>query len=264
MMMFSLGAITYDSDAQAFFSAAGITDDTQKNAVNQLVLDLKAYSLWSKIHVMYPFVGGSASSHSYNLKNPANFQITWSGGITHSATGVTGNGTNGYGDTGFNVASNITLNNSSILVYCRNHNTDTDTDIGCGDGTTSSRFYAVLWSTNDRAVSCQYNTTNNAGAVITNIGSATNASGFWVMNRRSSSVHRVLRNNSVVGSSTGSGGSLPSYNVRLFTFNNGGSNLGYQTREQAFTSISTGLTDTEETNFNTAVQAFQTALSRNV
>jgi len=31
------GGVAYDSDAQAFFTASGITDLTQKSAVNQLV-----------------------------------------------------------------------------------------------------------------------------------------------------------------------------------------------------------------------------------
>jgi hypothetical protein len=31
----------YDPDAVAYFTAAGITDTTEKNAVNQLVLDFK-------------------------------------------------------------------------------------------------------------------------------------------------------------------------------------------------------------------------------
>ena len=56
------GVVSYDSDAQAFFTASGITDLTQKNAVNQLVLDLKSNSLWTKIKALYPIVGGNANT----------------------------------------------------------------------------------------------------------------------------------------------------------------------------------------------------------
>ena len=35
-------AIVYDADAVAFFTAASITDTTQKNAVNTLVISLKS------------------------------------------------------------------------------------------------------------------------------------------------------------------------------------------------------------------------------
>lgn len=91
----------YDADALAFFTAASITDTTQKTAINTLVLGLKSASIWSKIPCIYPFVGGNATSHSFNLKNPATFQLTFFGGWTHSATGALPNGTNAYAKTGF-------------------------------------------------------------------------------------------------------------------------------------------------------------------
>jgi hypothetical protein len=39
--------VAYDPDAQAFFTASGLTGATNLNAVNQLVLDLKAASIWT-------------------------------------------------------------------------------------------------------------------------------------------------------------------------------------------------------------------------
>ncbi len=35
-----------DSDAQAFITAASITDATQQSAINTLVTDLKGYEIW--------------------------------------------------------------------------------------------------------------------------------------------------------------------------------------------------------------------------
>ena len=40
------------------------------NAVNNLVLDLKKYGLWTKMKAIYPIVGGNAWSHKFNLKDP--------------------------------------------------------------------------------------------------------------------------------------------------------------------------------------------------
>ena len=48
------------------------------------------------------------------------------------------------------------------------------------------------------------------------------------------------------------------------TFNSLGTPSGYTTKQCAFASIGSGLTDTEAANFYTAVQAFQTTLGRNV
>ncbi len=59
--------ISSDPDANAFISAAGLTDVTQKQAIDQLVIGLKLYSLWTKIYAGYPLVGGSASAHKFNL-----------------------------------------------------------------------------------------------------------------------------------------------------------------------------------------------------
>ena len=118
----SMPKVSTDTDAQTFITAASITDATQKNAINQLVLDLKSNSLWTKIKALYPFVGGNSVSHSYNLINPSNYQITWYGGVTHSSTGVTGNGTNGYGLTGYMVAtsvSGLTPQNNHVAIYSR-------------------------------------------------------------------------------------------------------------------------------------------------
>ena len=89
-----------DPDVRSFITATGITSQTIIDAISELVFNLKSNNLWGKIYAIYPFVGGSASSHSYNLKNTAQFQITWGGGVTHNANGITGNGTTGFGLTG--------------------------------------------------------------------------------------------------------------------------------------------------------------------
>ncbi len=48
----------FDTDAQAFFdrvtTAGGSLSNTEKTAVNQLVLDMKSYSIWSKMKAIYP------------------------------------------------------------------------------------------------------------------------------------------------------------------------------------------------------------------
>ena len=83
----------FDPDAQAFITAAAITDSTQQNAINTLVIALKGYSIWTKMKAIYPIVGGVASSHKYNLKDPrdldAAFRLTFTVGWTHSANGMT-------------------------------------------------------------------------------------------------------------------------------------------------------------------------------
>jgi hypothetical protein len=93
----------FDADAQAFLTAAAITDDTQKSAVNTLVRDLKRFGLWTKIKAFYPFVGGTAASHKLNLIDPRDtdtaYRLTFSGGWTHTSMGAQCNGTNATSNT---------------------------------------------------------------------------------------------------------------------------------------------------------------------
>ena len=62
--------VPYDADAQAFLTAASITDPTISGAINTLVVQMKADNIWTKMKAIYPLVGGTATTHKWNLKNP--------------------------------------------------------------------------------------------------------------------------------------------------------------------------------------------------
>ena len=100
---------TYDADAEAYFIAAEIPNATEQIAVNQLVLDLKGTGstpsgtdLWTDAAAFYPISPTSLSAATYNLRDTTSFNMTWENSPTHGYTGVTFNGSNQYGDTGFN------------------------------------------------------------------------------------------------------------------------------------------------------------------
>ncbi len=129
---------TYDADAQAFFTAAGISDATQKGAVDYLVKARKAANIWTNGVAVFPFVGGSASTHLVNLKTPGTYNITWSGSVTHNANGITGDASTGYGtiSTMGTMLGNHGVTNCSVIVYCRTVTpTDAGRFIGATDGT---------------------------------------------------------------------------------------------------------------------------------
>lgn len=130
----------YDPDAQAFITAAGLTDTGQKDAINNLVLDLKSASLWSKLLAFYPFVGGTASSHKYNLLNPADtnaaYRLTFNGTVTHSSTGIRST-TGGYADTHWAPSSTLSIwERGSFGYYLQNDFTIAtyDAPMGAVDG----------------------------------------------------------------------------------------------------------------------------------
>lgn len=256
-------ASAYDPDAQLFFNAqttAGVTlTTTEKNAVNTLVLDLKAASIWTKMKAIYPIVGGTATAHKFNLKNPldtnAAFRLVFSGGWTHSANGALPNGTNAYADTFLTPSTALTLNSTHISYYSRtNINTDIYT-IGSYDNTNSLSMYANYLGNN---YSDQYNGVN--GRLIAAVA---RGDGLFIGNRTSSSVHNSWRNTTKLGTSTVSTalGSLSTFKVLLAaiqpTFINGA-------KQCAFASIGDGLTDANALAFYNAVNAYQVSLSRNV
>ena len=116
---------SFDADALAFFSrvttAGGSLSTTEKSAVNQLVLDLKSYSIWTKMKAIYPMVGASAAACAQNLKS-SSFTGTFNGGWTYASSGVTPNGTSGYMDTGLNSFTDFTQTSISYGIYYRTNN----------------------------------------------------------------------------------------------------------------------------------------------
>lgn len=136
-----------DISATSFINVSGLTDVTQKSAVNTLVKDLKRFGLWDKIKAFYPFVGGSAESHKWNLKDPRNtndaYRLTFSGGWTHSSTGVKCNGSNTSADTFLSLRTvfGTTSSQHTFGIYI-NENPSTRlsyrSDISANDGSATS------------------------------------------------------------------------------------------------------------------------------
>jgi len=257
-----------DPDAQAFITAAAITNPTQQSAINQLVLDLKGYNVWTKMKAVYPFVGGTATTHKFNLKNPldtdAAFRILWSGGVTHSSNGVQFGGVNGYGDTKLIPNTHLTLNNTHLSIYSRSNIQSDTVDIGTNDNATT---FLPLFKIYPRDFSGKFAITQYSyeASQILSINN-TDSRGLFLGSRISSTSSKSYKNGSVQVSVTNANNqtTISKWSVYLGASNNNGTNLEHSSRQLAFSSIGDGLTDTETANFYTAVQTFQTTLGRNV
>jgi hypothetical protein len=252
-----------DPDAQAFITAAGITDSTQQSAINTLVVDLKADNIWAKMKAIYPFVGGTATTHKYNLKDPrdldAAFRLVFNGGWTHSANGIQGNGINNWINTWFNPETQFSSNLFSAHVgyYSRTilptvayeYYVDISTD-------TSGRFYMITFE--DYGIFSIYGGFNSE---ITT--SPINPQGLFILSMVNDSSEYIYRNSTVIGSNTTPHDNF--FTSDLITI--GGSpaiGLLYSPKQYAFATIGTGLTNTDTSNLYTAVQTFQTTLGRQV
>ena len=249
-----------DADAQAFITAATITDPTQQSAINTLVTQLKTYGIWTKLKAVYPFVGGTATSHKFNLKDPrdldAAFRLQFNGGWTHSSTGALPNGTTGYANPFY---TNVT-DNSSMWYYSRTNNTTNGFEMGVYNNPFSDTGLIAYYNGSSygyiRALSNGY-----TGVVWV----ATSSQGFFGANRTSSTLANSWYNGVKKGTNTNTS-SQDAFTKPLFigAYNSNAGAAYYTNKESAFASIGDGLSDTDAANFYTAVQAYQTTLSRNV
>ena len=249
---------SFDSDAQSFMTSASITDSTQQAAVNYLVTDLKSNNLWSKMKAIYPMVGGNATSHSYNLKNPSQFQIAFSGGWTHSLTGALPNGTNAYGNTNFNPSSNITTNSAHHSFYFRTSSSfGRSASIGV---ITTSQMSLAPYSFNIGWVDDMFDTT--VSRISANVG---NSTGYVIGTRSSSSSHKLFRNNTQIASTaSATTGTPPNANYFIGASNYLGSANYFDNVELGLVSLGDGLTDAESSTLYTIIQNYQTILNRQV
>jgi hypothetical protein len=254
----------YDADAQAFFTAAGITDTTQKDAVNAMVLSLKSNSLWSKFLAIYPMVGGIESTHKFNLKNPANtdaaYRLTFNGSWSHTSNGAIPNGSNTWADT-FIQPSNAALgqNDLAISYYVRNATNNGSLFSILGSGNNGVKF-ELRSAMGDNGYQC-VNSTENPSLD----GNATKT-GLLILSRIASNEFKRYGRGSLDSTySANSNAVLTGYSISIgCKYITPSSRSEFTTAGCSFASIGNGLNATEAGNLNTIVQTYQTALSRNI
>lgn len=249
----------YDVDACAFITAAGITDLTQKEAINTLVVQLKDSSLWSLFYAIYPMVGGTSTSMKYNLKSPfdadTSFRIGWGPNWTFSATGATPT-IPAAAETYLNVSTNLIQDNTAISYYSRTNVSGTQIDMGVYGTGIYRLALAIAYSGQLQFDAYNYNT----GRVAV---SNSNTTGFYIGSRTDATTEFVFKNGSQFGTTnTGASGSISNINATISLGYGGGGH--YSSKECAFASIGKGLTTSQCTAFSTIVNAYETALSRNV
>ncbi len=250
----------YDTDAQAFFNATGITDETQKTAVNNLAIGLKANGVWDKMKIIYPFVGGTDTSHSYNLKDTTVAQITWTTGVTHTSDGVKGaaSGT-GHGDTGVTPSTlGLGRDDTSLGFYTQDGWVNNQQfPLGMYPGNTSLTLYkaggipGTLYPMIHDAIGPNFTAPNPL-------------TGFHQLSRTQSTEVNYKKDDLTVQDISSVSASNPSSTKNLWVLAaNGYTNTGYASTTSLIY-FGLGLTDTQLDQMNTLVTAYQTTLGRQV
>jgi hypothetical protein len=202
-----------------------------------------------------------ASQFKYNLKDPrdldAAFRLVFNGGWTHSSTGATPNGTNGYADTKFDQTL-LSQTNGEIGVYLRTNIKATYIDIGAYAAANDYSLFTYISLGGDQIY---------GKASCPDIGSGynpTNSLGLFSINADGVNTQKFYKNGVLVATKNVASGATTSKNIYLSAGNGAASPVFYSTRQLALSYISQTLNATDASNLYTRVQQFQVSLSRNV
>lgn len=276
----------FDSNASAFITAAGITDMVQRIAINNFVINLKKINAIqsnfvnfttpasSIIKALYPFVGGTATTHKFNLIDPvdadASFRLAFSGGITHDSTGVTPNGTTGFADT-FLIPSTTLAANDTSMFYYPMINPVTLGQFCMGGRTSSSQLIAVRpYNTDNKVTTFQYNTTAGQGYLDTtnvwvknNLGATIKqAVTKLIISNRYLTKNQLSINGVLDADTTNNGGTIPNVKTYLFGYNNVGVLASPTDIKCGLAGIGTGMSAAAMVAFSAACNTYQRNLGR--
>lgn len=245
-----------DAELTAFLAATGIEDETQIFAISYLIAQLKENGLWYKMHALYPFVGGTALSHSINLKNPSQYKITWSPtGITHNSNGITGDAVTGYGETHYTISAAY-KDNFHMSTYIRN---DVSLGAKCAIGASTDNSYTQLLPYFTPGF-FQGSINQNVVSVIANNSSK----GFYQAIRPNSSQIRGYKNNNLVINSSVNSSTISNLSLLIGARNSSADISYFSDYNMAFVSLGEAFTEEESLKLTSIVQQFQTYLSRNI
>lgn len=252
----------FDPDAAAFISATGITG-TDALAINTLVVELKDAGIWSYLDAVYPMVGGTATTHKYNLIDPQDtdgaYRLEFNGGWTHDSSGALPNGTTAYADTFYIPNDNLTTANGHLSYFSFSDTASSNrVEIGCIDntgtgGNPTDSFIRVLHI--DRAFFPW-------GGGDPNVGQS-GSTGFYLLNARTSTTTDGWRNGTKIrnaGTTTNRG--LPQVSVYVGAGHNASGAFAYSNRGCSFASIGESIPAGLEDDYYTIVDDYQTNLGR--
>jgi len=163
---------SFNTTVMPFINACGgfkVFRNHEVGAIAEFADALWQLNLIDKFIALYPFVGRTASSHSFNLINPNKYKISWLGQQTHNSNGVTA--ITGYGNTDIPLILFASFENVHISVYNRTPFSSIATD-GRFIGVNTKNFIQELsgvgafelnFSKNDGIVGYVYNIINNLG-----------------------------------------------------------------------------------------------------
>jgi hypothetical protein len=263
------GVYSMDSDVTAYWTAANVTDPTQRAAIDTFVAGLKANGFWSGEAAIYPLVGSLDYHMGVNLRNPATYALQFHGGgpgaVTYSARGATFDGTSGtYADTGItpSTASGLTATSTRVFAYL-----DAAPDPQSGNtylfGCSSSSSAQRLFVRRDSPFDLFGEVNGNSGGTFQPPGSQT----FSAMPLGAIMIQRDLANDYIyVGMATLALGTaataLPSNPIHVCSYDNNGTASAFFKGTVSGFAVGPALSPQQYSVYLSLWQAFQAALGR--
>lgn len=244
-----------DTEVEIFASKTAI-NETEKYALDKFVKDLKQANLYDKIKVLYPMLGGTSSSCSFDLISSNNniFNLKFFGGWVFDKNGITPNGINTYANSNFKPSEIMILGDEGYTISIGTFPNDTTSDpIIIGSYNRGSQASFMIITEKASKFSTRLNSTirkiDTQGVGVYSISTIGNNG----LMKKSNSVLNFTRD-----------GALPTLDFYLGNTNiNGGAyGNGYSTKRIQTTVFHKGLTEVEITSLQTIISDFENSLGR--
>lgn len=238
---FIRSGVSYDADAESFFTRAGITNTTEKSAWDTFVLALKANSLWTPCIAFWGCSPTSYGASLHNLKS-SSYLLSTSAAPSFSTNGWQFNGSTQFLQTGLIASAVLSIDDFTFGVRSRTNSENTGIDFGVSSSTSAQIFCQLRKATN----TIQHNTYTNATSYT---GTNTDSSGNYFFGTIASNDRYIRKGTSSLATSAVAHGSTnPTHEFYIGARNNVGTADQFSSRELSgawmFEGLTTGECDT--------------------
>jgi hypothetical protein len=253
----------FDADTVAYLNATGL-DQSYAKTLDNLVVGLKNAGLWQKMLAIYPFIGGTALLHRWNLKDPrdldAAYRLTFNSAAasTHStALGYRANEQNqqrngAYADTHLVPLGTMNQDSLHLSWYSTLDVPPNDrAEMGCFNWSVAQSRMHILCRY--QPSECYYSMNEDGFAHVT----VSTSAGLFVSSRTTPSAQTLYINGASVDTSPGASIGLPNVPVWVGGINSFANRTDIPC---GFASIGSGLTAQNAADLYAVVQTYQAAL----
>lgn len=249
----------YDPSAVALFARFTTPPtDARKTLINNLIVSLKASSVWTKLDALYVMAAADNQAARRNwIADQYNLTAVSSPTFT-ADQGFTGDGAASYLTTALtpDVTTKYQLNNSRIGHWLRtNSQSASAVSLGARTSATPTGQSLILARTTSDTLVGRVNQDSNSG-LVANLDS----SSAIAVSRMASGTVDYYRAGVSIGSAAVSTTTMPTVPFFILALNNAGVPANYDTRQSAAVWVGSALTASEELAFYNALNTYLMAV----